>query len=271
MDKIRYVVYISVFEAINNPLVDVSSNDSAYIHKILHNLKLTTFTSNVGNPSHNDVSQLQTNMSTEFLNAGDISQMPSDFDIFDETPEVTNVNGDILQMQPNFDESPELISVFDAQQFQSGFNLTELSNVNGYQYEIYPEYVNSFHKTNIHQVPIKKNVCKVSQVRQQLSRLDLILSDNQVMQSQMSPLLNDRLDSLYTTLDSYSSYFNQSLGELEESNLHSSRNTNALQDRNQFWITSQSLTNESSSHQTAPTNQDQISDYSFVKELEEGI
>ncbi|CAG8562744.1 11078_t:CDS:2, partial [Gigaspora rosea] len=194
--------------------------DLSFYGDLLH---LKTLGSGISsNPSHNDVSQLQTNMSTEFLNAGDISQMPSDFDIFDETPEVTNVNGDILQMQPNFDESPELISVFDAQQFQSGFNLTELSNVNGYQYEIYPEYVNSFHKTNIHQV---------SQVRQQLSRLDLILSDNQVMQSQMSPLLNDRLDSLYTTLDSYSSYFNQSLGELEESNLHSSRNTNALQDR----------------------------------------
>ncbi|KAF0420506.1 hypothetical protein F8M41_006979 [Gigaspora margarita] len=242
----------------------------------------------VGDQSHNDVSQLQTDKSPEFLSAGDISRMPFEFDIFNEPPEVTSANGDNLQMQANFDESLDLASVFDAQQFQNGFKLTELTNADGHHYEIYPEYVNSVHKTNIHQVPIKNNVYKVSQVHQQLSRLDSILSENQVMKSQMSSSLNDHLNNLYTTLDSYSSYFSQLLGELEELNLHSSRNSNALQDRIDqylalvpgvassisqssgkliisnkpiFWITSQSLTNEGSNHQTAPTNQDLMPDY----------
>ncbi|CAG8621340.1 44189_t:CDS:2 [Gigaspora margarita] len=167
--------------------------------------ELLTFTLNVGDQSHNDVSQLQTDKSPEFLSAGDISRMPSEFDIFNEPPEVTSANGDNLQMQANFDESLDLASVFDAQQFQNGFKLTELTNADGHQYEIYPEYVNSVYKSTIHQV---------SQVHQQLSRLDSILSENKVMQSQMSSSLNDHLNNLYTTLDSYSSYFNQLLGKL---------------------------------------------------------
>ncbi|CAG8696178.1 6299_t:CDS:10, partial [Gigaspora rosea] len=177
-------------------------------------------------PSHNDVSQLQTDKSPEFLSPGDISQMSFDFNAFVESPEVTNI-------QPNFDESPELASFIDAPQFQNRFKLTELTNTDGHQ--IYPEYAYSFHKTNILQVPIKKNVCKVSQVLQQLSNLDLILSENQVMQSQVLSSLNDRLNNLYTNLDSFSSNFSQLLGELKESNLRSSRMANALQDRiNQY-------------------------------------
>ncbi|RIB27141.1 hypothetical protein C2G38_2259943 [Gigaspora rosea] len=177
-------------------------------------------------PSHNDVSQLQTDKSPEFLSPGDISQMSFDFNAFVESPEVTNI-------QPNFDESPELASFIDAPQFQNRFKLTELTNTDGHQ--IYPEYAYSFHKTNILQV---------SQVLQQLSNLDLILSENQVMQSQV-------------------------LSSLNESNLRSSRMANALQDRSQNWANSQSRTNEvtninaqeATNYQMAPANQNFISDY----------
>ncbi|CAG8596023.1 2864_t:CDS:2, partial [Dentiscutata heterogama] len=209
--------------------------------------------------SHNYVLQLQTNKSPEFLSAGDISQMRSDYHDFggplevanvdgdilqtqvDESSETTNVGGDILQTRADFDgtnvdgdilqtdfdgllevtnvdsdnlqtqanlyKSPGLASIdIDVSQFRNGF---ELTNTDGNQSEISLEYVNSLHKTNIHQVMINNDICKASQVIQQLSCLNLILSKNQNMQSQM--LWAERLDNLHTTLDSYSSYFGQLL------------------------------------------------------------
>ncbi|KAF0469436.1 transcription factor predicted [Gigaspora margarita] len=252
-----------------------------------------------GDPSHNCNFQLRANELPEFLSAGDsddldgapeftyldgdILQAHSNFDLHG-SPEFTHMDGDILQT--DFNESPKLASVeIDVQHFQNGIGLS--TNADGHQSEIFPgnlyesyDFVNNFHKTNTPQALIKQSVCKASQIIQQLSCLDLILSENQNLQPQISSSLRD-LSDLNKILDLYSSQFHQLLNELQESN---STNTNALQedevleprmassinqssDIGQCWNTSQSLTdramniNIQGDHQTAPTNQHSFSGF----------